>query len=564
MLPKGWDWKSPDYASVYAQRMKSLHWLRESPTVRVPAMREYYAQHPADFISDWGITFDPRLAPERITILPFVLFDKQREWVDVVLRKWRAREPLITEKSRDGGFTWLAISLSCTLCLFNDGLAIGCGSRKAEYVDEAKGVKAILPKGRMFMRNIPPEFRGNWVEWRDAPQMRIGFPDSGSYIGGEGGGDIGRGDRTSIYFVDEASHIKQAENIDAALSQTTNCRIDVSSVRGMNNTFAKKRHEGKIEVFVFDWRQDPRKDQAWYDKQCDELDPVVVAQEIDRDYSASLEGIVIPQIWVKSAVGARQALGVAPAGLEWASFDVADEGKDRNAVAAGRGIDVTSLEEWSGKGSDIHANTQRAFDIVEKLGIYVLRYDADGMGAGVRAAARVINDQRKARGQRIITVVPFRGSGGVIDPEGIVEGTIGENGEKGRTNDDYYLNHKAQGWSGLSRLFRNTHRAIAAHKDGRSDYDPNDIISLDPNLPMLFKLCTELSQPTRIFNGIGRMLIDKVGKGVKSPNLADSVMIGKAVLGKEPFVVTAVALQQIAAASRAGMGRGIGGRRRFR
>jgi hypothetical protein len=54
----------------------------------------------------------------------------------------------------------------------------------------------------------------------------------------------------TIYFVDEAAHLEHPEKVDAALSQTTNCRIDMSSVRGMANPFAKKRWGGKIEPFI--------------------------------------------------------------------------------------------------------------------------------------------------------------------------------------------------------------------------------------------------------------------------------------------------------------------------
>lgn len=43
-------------------------------------------------------------------------------------------------------------------------------------------------------------------------------------------------------------------------SQTTNCKIDLSSVNGAN-AFYRKRHSGKVKVFVFDWRDDPRKGQ---------------------------------------------------------------------------------------------------------------------------------------------------------------------------------------------------------------------------------------------------------------------------------------------------------------
>jgi phage terminase large subunit len=60
-------------------------------------------------------------------------------------------------------------------------------------------------------------------------------------------------------LVDEAAHLERPELIEASLSQTTNCRIDMSSVRGMANPFAAKRWAGKVEVFIFDWREDPRR-----------------------------------------------------------------------------------------------------------------------------------------------------------------------------------------------------------------------------------------------------------------------------------------------------------------
>ena len=85
---------------------------------------------------------------------------------------------------------------------------------------------------------------------------------------------------TSMYFFDEAAHHPRQELVEASLSQTTNCRIDMSSVRGMNNLFAQKRHGGKIDVFIFDWHDDPRKDQAWYDKQCEDLEEYTIAEHI--------------------------------------------------------------------------------------------------------------------------------------------------------------------------------------------------------------------------------------------------------------------------------------------
>lgn len=550
------DWKNPDYAAIVHKRMAMLRWLRERPD-ELPALKQYYRAHPADFISDWGVTFDPRNADVgRPTIVPFVLFPRQREWVEFVIRKWRAREPAITEKSRDMGISWLAMSLSCTICLFEEGVAIGVGSRKAEYVDKVGTMKPLLPKGRMFMEHLPKEFRGEWQSWRDAPTMRITFPATGSIIGGEGGDDIGRGDRTSIYFVDEAAHIEHPELVDASLSQTTNCRIDMSSVNGSNNSFAKRRHAGKIEVFIFDWHDDPRKDDAWYAKMCEEHDEVTVAQEIDRDYHASVHGIVIPGAWVRSAIDALRKLGIAPTGERRLAFDVADEGVDKNAWVGATGVQIDFLDLASGKGGDIFASVEHTFEVCDREGYRKFRYDSDGLGAGVRGDARVVNEKRAHANAPQITAEGFRGSEAVLNPEGIVEGTIGREGDKGRSNQDYFANRKAQMWWSLRRRFQLTHRWVQAVASGdrllieKARCDPDKIISLHPKMPLLQQLVAELSQPTYAVNGVGKIVINKKPDGMPSPNLGDGAMIVMAEGDLPPVLVSAGILQQIRAAPR--------------
>jgi phage terminase large subunit len=118
--------------------------------------------------------------------------------------------------------------------------------------------------------------------------------ETGSSITGEAGDNIGRGGRSSIYFIDEAAHVEHGERIDASLASNTDCRIDCSSVSGMTNSFARRRHGGKVLVFTFHWRDDPRKDDAWYARQKEQLDPVTLAAEIDIDYRGSAEGTLIP------------------------------------------------------------------------------------------------------------------------------------------------------------------------------------------------------------------------------------------------------------------------------
>lgn len=122
-------------------------------------------------------------------------------------------------------------------------------------------------------------------------------------------------------------------------------------------------------MFTFRWRDDPRKDEAWYEKQKNDYDPVTVAAEIDINYSASAEGALSPSAWVQAAVDAHRILGVAPTGARRAALDVADEGRDLNAFIGVHGCVVETIEEWSGVGDDIFSTTKRAFDLCDAGGL---------------------------------------------------------------------------------------------------------------------------------------------------------------------------------------------------
>jgi phage terminase large subunit len=521
-LPFPFDFKKPDYISVFQYRLERLKVIREKPDV-LPGLFKFYASDPAQFINDWGTTYDPRNVERGLpALVPFVLFPRQEEWIAWAIERWKAREPGLTDKSRDGGLSWLAMALSCTLCNFLEGVMVGFGSRKEEYVDKIGDPKSLLYKGRKFMSNLPVEFRRGFIERKHSPHMRIQFPATDSIISGEAGDGIGRGDRASIYFVDEAAYLPRPELVDASLSQTTNCRIDISTPNGMTNPFARKRHAGKVNVFSLHWHDDPRKDQAWYDRQVEFLDdPVIIAQEIDLDYSASVEGVLIESKWVNASIDAHVKLGITPTGVRCAGFDVADKGKDKNALCGRYGILIEYIQSWTGKGADIYASVEKVFDLCNVLDYPDLYYDSDGLGAGVRGDARVINSKRDENNR--IVVYPFIGSGAVIDPTGdpFQGSEETKDYKKGRTNEDFFGNAKAQAWWALRRRFKLTYRAIV---EGRT-VNLEDIISIPSTTPERTKLVAELSQPTFKPGENGKIIINKLPDGALSPNLADAVMI---------------------------------------
>ena len=503
------DYKNPEYNSFFKARVNRLKLIREDESF-LPWLRSYYKTNPAQFISDWGCTFDPRNTAKKLpSIVPFILFERQVEWINWAFDLWKTGEFGLTEKSREMGVSWLSVAFAVTMCVFNDGFSVGFGSRKEEYVDKLGDLKAILPRARQFISMLPIEFRGGCDINKHAPHKRIFFPATNSFIAGEAGDNMGRGDRTSIYIRDEAAFIERPELVDRALADTTPCLIDVSTPNGTNNPFYRKKIGGQVSVFTFHWRDDPRKDDAWYQKRVARDDPLLVAQEIDLNYSASVEGIVIPAAWVHSAINAHLKLRIDATGVKLSTLDVADEGKDKNALCHRHGILVDSVESWSGKGSDIYESVKSAMHKSIIHGSTILIYDADGLGAGVRGDAKRISLETKNK----LIIDPFRGSGKVFNPRGQMM--------ERRFNEDMFSNAKAQAWWALRQRFLETHRAIA---EGIA-YDANKIISISNGFVEFNRLVTELSQPTFSTNDAGKILIDKTPSGGRSPNLADAVMM---------------------------------------
>lgn len=383
------DWTAPDYGPVYQARADRLNRIRSEPGM-LAGLKLHYADHPADFINDWGMTFDPRLAEVgQATTVPFLLFPKQRAFIDFLYRKWRGREDGLAEKSRDMGVSWLCVGYGVWMWLFHPGTVIGFGSRKEEYVDHVGDPKSLFWKARQFVDLLPIEFRPKgWDSRVHAPFMRIKNPENGSTIVGEAGDNIGRGNRTSIYFKDESAFYDRPDLIDAALSQTSNCKIDVSTPNGAGNPFYRKRKGGKIEVFTFHWRDDPRKAEHirddkgrnWYERQQESLDPVVLAQEVDINYEAAVTDAFIPGALVDAAQEIGPAV-VEPLGpMKW-GLDVARFGDDKSVLTKRRGRVTSPQQEWQGVDTMSLANEVWSQAKAEQPA--QIAVDVIGVGAGV-------------------------------------------------------------------------------------------------------------------------------------------------------------------------------------
>jgi hypothetical protein len=517
----------PNYTSVFAQRQSRHKKLRSN----LIGAKEYYRTRPVEFIEHWVSTYDPRVTGGELpSRLPFVLFQRQKDLVAFLLACLDGEANGLIEKCRDVGATWVCCAFSVWLWLFWPGVAVGWGSRKEQLVDKIGDPDSIFEKMRMIILGLPREFLPEGFSTKDdLAYMRIINPETGATITGEAGDNIGRGGRKRIYFKDESAHYERPEKIEAALADNTRVQIDISSVNGLGNVFHRRREAGQewqpgrpvsktsANIFLIDWRDHPAKTQAWYDErrakaQSDGL-LHVFAQEVDRNYAASIENVIIPAEWVRSAIDAHLKVGFGDDGLWVGALDVADGGGDRNALALRKGSVLKHVEEWGERDTGLTA--RRAVTACQKLGPVDVQYDCIGVGSGVKAETNRLRDEGLM--PYSVNFIPWDAGASPRDPDSFV--IIGDYNSP--LNKDFYGNMKAQGWWQLRRRFENTHRAVT--EGLRLSVD--DMISIPSNLPLLRQLEKELSQPTASKSARMKLIVDKSPEGTRSPNIADAVMM---------------------------------------
>lgn len=523
------DW-NPDYTAEFVRRQERLEKILADPCLQVGA-KEYYGDNPHDFIRGWGVTYDPRNASQDLpTTMPFLLFPRQEEFLDFLLDCLHSRESGLVEKSRDMGATWLCASFSVWLWLYLPGSAVGWGSRKEQLVDKIGDPDSIFEKMRIFIDALPAFLLPVDFSPKDhCTYMRFINPETGSTITGEAGDNIGRGGRKLIYFKDESAHYERPEKIEAALGDNTDVQIDISSVNGTANVFARRRQSGAVwspgseqkkgttRVFVFDWRDNPLKTQEWYDTRRAKAESEgllhIFAQEVDRDYSAAVEGVLIPAQWVKAAIDLHAKFPELhwEGGKVYSALDVADEGGDLNAQATRKGVTLNGLDKWA--QGDTGQTANKAITGCKLHKAEELHYDCIGVGSGVKAETNRL--KREDLVPKKLKIIPWNAASTVLDPElPVIPGD-----KESPLNKDLFANLKAQAWWRLRIRFE---KAFKFATQG-IQYPVEEMINLLSALPLIHELVAELSQPTYSHNGAGKIVVNKKPPGTKSPNLGDSV-----------------------------------------
>lgn len=454
--------------------------------------------------------------------VPFILWPRQREMIHFLWDRLEANEEFLIEKSRDTGASYVSCGFALNRWLFVEGFKTTFGSRKVDFVDKADQPDSLFEKIRIMLDRLPPWMLPKGFDRKkNSNYLRLFNPESGAIISGEGGDEMGRGGRSSLYFMDEAAFVPNAETVEKALSGNTDCVGWISTVNGMGNLFARKRHSilREHQIFRLHWRDDPRKDEAWAAaKKASLSDESAWASEYEIDYTASLEGVCIPAKWVSAAQRLAKLDSAATRSREEFSIGLdVGAGKAKSVAIAKRGPIV--LPPISRGNPDTTGTAAWALEYALDLQARLMNFDSPGVGVGVSSALLHSEQRPKA-----LEVQPVNTGDA---PQEIIW-------EDGRSSEEQFANLKAEIWWLARTAFKRTYEHVlwlegGSPEDGARQHRVSELIALPSGDPDSDKLAVELSSVKYFHNTKGKIIIeskDQLAKrGIKSPDYADAFVL---------------------------------------
>jgi hypothetical protein len=242
----------------------------------------------------------------------------------------------------------------------------------------------------------------------------------------------------------------------------------------------------------------------WYEDQKARWDPVTVAQEVDIDYHASVEGVVIPQRWVMAAVAFYEKMvGNQTAGERISGYDVAAEGSNKNVIITRDGIKVISVYAWN--KTDTYVSAEKSAAHIQSMRSSKCNLDGDGIGTSIAGS------WKNYRGRLGFKFVGVRGGWSPTVTRW----------PNGRTSKQMFHNLRAEMYWILRTRFEKTYE----HMELDVPHDIEDLIAI----PREQSLITDLPKLRQEKMPNGKIKIeskkDMVERGVKSPDYADALAL---------------------------------------
>lgn len=474
----------------------------------------------------WLWTYDPRLVGTKTgPYVPFKLYPKQKEMVRWLNKLILGQEPGLLEKSRDAGATYICVGVCLWHWLYTPGFKATFGSRGEDLVDNLNDPDSIFEKMRIMLRRLPSWMLPDGFDGRKHDNIMLLLnPATGATITGEGGDQMGRGGRSTVYLVDEGAFISRPKRVERALAGNADCVVWLSTVNpeeGLGNFFAMKRHSGQYQphqLFRLHWRDDKRKDDAWAKKKRATMDSDTWEAEYEINYSAGSSGLVIQGDWVRSAMMLSTLEGDLPRLGRGVSGGDVGGGKAKSVVVHRYGPIVLPVDR-----RDDPDTTDTAFWMMEccaKAGTRTLNFDAVAIGQGVLSTLSKAEYADDPKLKKIARTLSRRAVNTGEPPSTRLW-------PDDRMSEDMFVNLKAEVWWLARGAFQRTHEHVRALLgDPKGILHPLDELIALPDDQIL---AGQLSLPKWFRNEKGKIIIEKKEqlqkRGIPSPDEADAFVL---------------------------------------
>lgn len=465
----------------------------------------------ADFFywaDNWAWGFDPRL--EVVKRIPFVMFRRQREMIEFILRKRGAKESCGVKKSRDVGMTVLFALMGIWLWLFDEGTVVTYGSLTESRVHKIGDPDSIFEKIRHGLEALPMWMMPKDFDFKRHFLERICVnPETGAVLKGEIGDNMGRGGRANVFLVDEFSECDHQQDKHSSITGSSDFACYLGTSAGPSTYFSELEVEDRIEFLAFPWYYDPRKlddprdagnpnaESEWKKKKLGEVGQEIFAQQFACNDDFADAFILIRPEWVSAAE--RWEPGVAAAGFTVSGFDVADGGEDEHVMAIRQAWEVRPLKTWNALRWEqmppiVHI-------MAKKERIDLLNYDGSGIGAkfGVPITER-------AKGDYKVCAVYAQDK-----PSKIIYRQFK------RPADEIFFNRTTELWFAMADRLQKTYEVVM----GDADHPIDELIRL-PEDPVLKRQLT--SRRYEVVAG-GKLKLEDKKKMKKSPDRADALSL---------------------------------------
>ena len=519
-----------DKASIdllMAKRLKRFAEIAKNPAF-IKYENELCKRDIFHWVHNWVFTFNPQnTGTEFSAWLPFEFFPRQIELIKFIEKCYTGQEDGLIVKGRELGYSWCTMTYAIHKWLYFDGFVSTFTANLSDNVDKIGDPKSLFEKGRSLLKFLPVWMLPFGFKFGTHDSyMRIINPVNDNIISGAAGEEAGRSGRSTMFFIDEAAFVEQADRVDAATSANAKTRIWGSTVNGMGNLFARKRFGGKLrpdQIFVMHFKDDPRKTKEWEAKERLRLEPHIFASEHELDFSASVEGICIPAKWVDAAKRLKHLTKVVPS-VDGVSGGDVGGGKSKSTVVTRFGVVVTLPTGWN--DPDTVDTAYRMLETASKTTLLnesntlctskVLYFDSVAIGRGVL-------DVLMRNEQTEILTVPVNTGIEASDTTW----------DDGKTSKDKFGNLKAELWGICRERFKNTYEYVLylEGKPGGIQHIVDDCISLpdDEEGPEAIQLASELSLPKRGSNERGKLVMERkiamAKRGLASPDFADALIL---------------------------------------